>query len=628
MIAASGLLLIFGAAFGTWQRAHARKLTEKDIIIVSNFVNRTGDPVFDSTLSLALTTQLENSPFLRIISQERLQEVLRLIGRSPADPVTRDVARAICVREPLKAMVEGDISSIGSHYLVSVDAVACATGESLGREQEEAPNKERVLAALAIASTRLRSHLGESLPATKTPPAAAGDFSRVTTASLEAYKQFAEGETALRAGQESNAVPFYLRAIELDPHMAMAYARIGTYNTNLSELAKAKEYLTKAYTLRDRVSEHERLYIEGHYFQTVVGDLRKAVDVYQQYRQRFPRDWTPVSNMGNQYLTMGDFEKGEASNRDAINLEPKAWRAYSNLARALAFEGKTQEAISILHQAILNGIDISPIRSAMLFVAYMQGDLAEVKRQEDWLRPKVPGSPGVVEAALWNMWHGRLRKADELASLALAELPNDRPTEAATLSLLVWRYRILVGECRPPTPAVQRELGSYRGSDVDILVLVAFPLALCGDAARAEKLLHEIHEQYPEGTLQNGVYIPAIPAAIHLKAHRPEQAIEELKPAIPFERADFCPIYVRALAYLQMKSVPEAAAEFQKLTDRRYGTYGMEAVGYSGLARARMLSGDQAGARKAYEDFFAFWKDADPDIPLLIQARKEYAALQ
>jgi tetratricopeptide (TPR) repeat protein len=446
----------------------------------------------------------------------------------------------------------------------------------------------------------------------------------VTTASLEAYKQFAEGETAWRAGRESDAAPFYLRAIELDPNMAMAYARIGTYNENLSELTKAKDYLTKAYTLRDRVSEHERLYIEAHYFQTVVGDLRKAVDVYQQYRQTFPRDWIPVHNIGNQYLKMGDLEKGEASLRDAINLEPKAWKAYNSLAFALAYMGRTPEAMSILRQAILNGADVPPIHTAMLSLAYMQEDLAEVKRQEEWLRPKVPGSPGAVEAALWNMWHGRLRKADELASLALAELPNDRPTEAGTLSLLAWQYRILVGECRPPTPAVQRELASYRGSDVYVLVTVAFPLALCGDAARAEKLVHEIHEQYPEGTLQNGVYIPAIRAAIHLKAHRPEQAIEELKLAIPFERVDFSPIYVRALAYLQMKSGPEAAAEFQKLADRHYG---MEAVGYSGLARARMLSGDKAGAHKAYEDFFAFWKDADPDIPLLIQARKEYAAL-
>jgi tetratricopeptide (TPR) repeat protein len=625
---AAALVLAIAAGLWIWKRPRAHPLTDRDVIIIPEFVNSTGDTVFDGALKQALTTQIEDSSFLSIISEERLRRSLTFMGKPATERLTRDLARQICEREGVKAMVNGSISPLGSHYLLAIEAVGCANGESLAREQEEATGKEAVLATLGKASARLRARLGESLASIKAPKTLLDSAQEVTTASLEAYKQFALGEATRFEGTARKAIPFYQRAIEIDPGFAMAYARIGTYYTNLNETQKTREYFTKAYALRDRVSERERLYITAHYFDSVTDDMHKALDIYEQYHLAFPRSFTPVNNIGFAHMQMGEYEKAIQAFRAAQKLEPKVANPYTNLIRTFAALNRTDEAKAAFQEALRNGVDVAGVHVAWLSVAYLDEDLAEVKRQEDVLRPQMQEHPGTADAAKWNEMHGRFRKSDELQLLALSETPQDRPAEIARWNTNAATRDATLGDCSKARSAFTKALAAYRGAE--FLARAGVVLAMCGDKAQAEALAKEIQQQFPEGTVANGASVPSIHAAIALKANQPQAAVDALRAAVPFEAGQFAPAYLRALAYLQLKSANEAIGEFQKMIAHRNAYWLFSSVSpamYVGLARAYALAGNSAQARKAYEDFFTLWKDADPDIAYLQQVKKEYAAV-
>jgi tetratricopeptide (TPR) repeat protein len=579
-------------------------------------------------LKQALTAQLEESPYLKILPEERMRRTLGYMNRSRDERITRDLAREICEREGIKAMVNGSIGSLGSRYSLALEAQTCTTGDSLGREQVEASTKEDVLDALRKAATRLRSRLGDSLASVAAEQQAIVR-DPVTTASLEAYRQFGRGEIVRDAGTGVDAIPFYRRAIELDPNFAIAYARIAVLYANQSEFGLAKEFSSKAFALRDRVSERERFYIDSHYYTNALEDLPKILETYEQFRRAYPRDFTPANNLGLRLSATGDPEKALPLLREAQRLEPKVANPYMNMAICYAALNRFDEARAVLDEAVRNQVDSPPIHGALRRLAYIRDDLAEAAREEEWLRAKssAPLSPAIQ--GTYHEHRGRLRKADELrAAAAEIEARRSLPATVARLHLRPAVRGALLGEC---AGVVEGAAGAAAGSaDPVVLSQAGVALALCGDAARAGNLGREITKLYPQGTLANAVHAPAIQAAIALKAGEPRKAIELLKSALPFDRAQSTVVHLRARACLDAKLPSEAATEYRKVLDRQ-GAYwddgAVWAAAHVGLARAQALAGDAGAARKAYEDFFARWKDADPGNAFLAQAKKEYGSL-
>jgi len=621
------LAVIAAGSVLAWRTLHKQPLSVRDMIVLSEFTNTTGEAIFDDMLKQALTIQLEESPYLSILSADRVRAALAYMGKAPTERVTRDVARNICERESIKAMVNGSIGSLGSHYLVAMEAVNCATGDSLAQVEVEAESKEAVLSALARGAKRLRARLGESLSSIQGRGTVARE--QPTTTSLEAFRQYTLGTATLDRGRAQEAQPFFFRAIELDPNFAMAYARVGVYYSNVVELALARQYITKAYGLLDRVSEHERLYITSHYYSFGTQEIYKSIAAYEQYRNAYPREFTPVNNLGYRFYLLGQPEKALPMAQEANRLEPKAPNPYFVMAQCYLVLNKADEAKAIQQQAMRNQVGAVGAHVMLSWIAYQQEDLPEATRQEAWLQanrnPPVPtGYPGA-----WLEHHGRLRKADESRTADAAQLKQlHQPANEAGLTLRPAFRDALFGECRQARPAAARALAISR--DPEVLSRTGVMLALCGDTAQAQSLALEAHQVYPEGTFVNSIQVPVIMAALALRAGQPQKAVEALQPSASLDRAYFLPVYLRALAYLKAASAEQSIAEFQKILDRR-GAYWNEGAlwvaAHVGLARAYALAKNSPNARKSYEDFFALWKDADPDVPLLVEARRDYAAL-
>src|SRR5260370_10617999 len=371
--AAVALILVLAAAgFLAWRRFHSPPLTARDVIVLSEFTNTTGDSVFDDMLKRALTIQLEESPYLSILSEERVRRALAYVGKPPTERVTRDIACVICERESVKAMVAGSIGALGSHYTIALDAVNCATGDALAHEQVDSENKEAVLIALGKAARGLRAHLGESLSSMQGRAGPARE--QPTTTSLEAFRQFALADAARDSGRIAEAKTFYQRAIELDPNFAMAYARVSVIQSNDVEFELARQYITKAYELRDRVSERERLYITSHYYEAATGETAKNIATLEQYRLAFPREWTPVNNLSAQLDRLGEYEKALALAQEANRMEPKAVLPYDNMGVSYWRQNKLDEAKAILEQAIRNHVDTPSTPTLLSVVAYIRED--------------------------------------------------------------------------------------------------------------------------------------------------------------------------------------------------------------------------------------------------------------
>ena len=621
--------LAVAASFFYFFSRKTAALTEKDTVVLADFINTTGDAVFDGTLKQALAVQLGQSPFFNILSDQQVRDALRFMGRSRDDRVTKDVAREICERQGIKAMLAGSISSLGSHYVITLEALNGHTGEAIAREQAEAESKEQVLKKLGDAATKLREKLGESLSSVQKFDA---PVEQATTASLEALRAFSLGDEQRAKGNNSEAIPFYKRATELDPNFALAYARTAVMYFNLRQPESAAEFTEKAFALRERVSEHERLYIESRYYTDVVGDFDKTLEILEIWKRTFPRDNSPWNNSALRANQLGQYEKAVEEARESVRLDPNFPNGYINLSAGFLGLNRFDEAKDVIDQAMSRRLDTTTYHTNLFAIAFVRGDSAGMQQQVEWGVGK-PGESLMLNAqAQAAISSGQLRKAREFSGRAveLAQRRDSKELAASHASSNLYAESAS-GNCQQTKESIQRAL-SFARSRVS-LKNAALALAICGRASDAQLLADELTRRFPKDTFVNVTWLPTIQGAIETNRNNAAQAIQLLQAASRDEMgivAGLWPAYVRGLAFLQQRSGLDAMAEFQKILDHRgvVAVSPLYPLAHIGLARAAVLTGDNAKARKAYQDFFALWKDADQDVPILIDARKEYETLK
>ncbi len=602
-------------------------LTDKDAILLADFVNTTGDAVFDGTLKQGLAVQLGQSPFLNLFSDTRVRQTLRLMGHSPDDRVTAEIGREICQRQALKAFITGSIASLGSHYVLTLQAVNSQNGEVLANEQGEAESKEEVLKTLSQAAIKLREKLGESLNSLQRFDAPL----EVTTSSLEALKAYSLAAEQANRGKWIEAMDHYKHAFELDPNFASAYSGLGVSYANTNQPKLAGENMAKAYALRDRVSEVERLRITSFYYFYDTGELDKYIEVLELYKQTYPRDDRPYVNLSVAYDRIGQWEKSAAEAGEAIRINPNTVAPHGNLARALMRLNRYDESIAVLDRALKQlKLDSEPLHTWVYHNAFIRRDAAAMKHEVEQLT----GKPNEYIVLDWqtnsSAFGGQWRLAQDFSRRSIDLATHNNAKEVAAQYAAEEALRAAVfGQCGQTKSAAAQAL-SFEHNQVS-LTRSSLALALCGEVAQAQSLVNELAKEYPHFTIVNEIWLPPTRAALELDRVNAAQAITELQAASRYEAAgEFWPQYVRGLANLKLGKGAEAAVEFQKiLASRGYAVLSpLYPLAHLGLARATVMQGDAAKARKAYEDFFALWKDADGDIPALIEAKKEYEKLK
>jgi eukaryotic-like serine/threonine-protein kinase len=628
-IAAAALLAVAIGVGGFFYTRSARTLTEKDSILLTDFVNTTGDAVFDDTLKQALAVQLEQSPYLNVFPQERVRDTLKFMGRSPDERLTPDLARDVCQREGIKAVLNGAISSIGTQYVVDVNAVNCQTGDTLAHEQVSADKKEQVLGAVGKAASSLRSKLGESLASVQKFDA---PVEEATTSSLEALKAFSLGEEERAKANEFAAIPLYRHAVELDPNFAIAYARMGQAYANTGQIGPAIENTKLAFERRERTSELEKLYISTHYYDIVTGESDKSTEAYQLWKRTYPRDSIPTNNLAANYAAQGKYELALPEALETVRLAPNEALGYSNLAGDYMGMNRLAEAKAVREKQVADNLDSALEHGDLYAFAFLEGDTAAMQHQVDWAKGKPDEFDFLQVVAEAAASRGRLQAARAAYSQA-AELTRRGKLDEITARImgLSAMEEALVGNAGQAREGASAALAISRSRPA--LVLCGSVLALAGDVAKASAIADELARQFPLHTLINSISLPTIRAGVEIERGNPTKAIELLKAASPYEFGSLSralPTYVRGLAYLKARQGPEAAAEFQRILDHRgvCMTAAECVLAHLQLGRARVLTGDNAGARTAYQDFLALWKDADPDVPILKEAKAEYAKLQ
>jgi len=615
-----------------WRSRQSAKLTEKDSVLLADFVNTTGDGVFDGTLKQALAVELEESPYLNIFPESRIQEALRFMGRSPDERVTSAVAREICLREGVKAMLIGSISSLGSHYVITLEAVNAQSGDSLAREQAEAESKEQVLKSLDGAASSLRRKLGESIGSVQkfaTPLEAA------TTSSLEALKAFSLGQAEHQKFDDAAAILHLKRAIELDPNFAMALATLGVAYSNEGESRSAVGYIQRAFDVRDRASEREKFYISSHYYDTGRRQLEKGVEIYEQWKQTYPRDSVPRDNLALAYESMGQHEKAVANASEAIRLDPKDRYAYQNLASGYQFLGRYDEAKAVAEQAISQKVEPWTIHLILYSLAFIRGDEAAMRQEVERAleQPQVPVV--LLLQAQSECAQGRVKKARSSYARAVSTAKIHNHLEFAASAMAA--EATCDSELGFPKEAHQIMTAALALSDgKDSRSSAAYVFAREGDSAQSQKLVGELKKEWPFDTLLNQVWLPLAQATNDIQRNQPAEAIARLESAAPYEwggppfGALYWPIYIRGEALLKARDGVKAAAEYQKILDHRGidPTSPLYSLARLGVGRAYALQGDSAKAKLAYHDFFALWKDADQDLPVLKAAKAEYEKLK
>jgi eukaryotic-like serine/threonine-protein kinase len=616
------VIVVVAVAAGTFKLFVHRSpaLTEKDSVVLADFANSTGDPVFDGTLRQGLAVELEQSPFLRIMDDAQLRRDLRLMNVEPGTRITNQIAHDVCIREGAAATIDGAIASLGKSYVITLQAITCQDGATLAREQIQAEDKERVLNALGSATTAMRGKLGESLNSIKQLNR---PLEQATTPSLDALQNYTAGLDVMSQGHFLAAVPLFERAIAIDPNFTMAYYLLGIAYEQTGDLERSAEYAKRAVSMVDRVSETERTEITAYYYRAT-GELDKEIDAYQlAVRNNYPRRWSFHNQISVTYIDMGQFEEGLNEGLEAVRLQPNVEPPYRRVLDAYICLDRLPEADQVAAKVRALGIDGSRIHQRFLELAYVEDDKAAMAKEIQWFagKPEEYLSFG-LQAADLNV-HGQRRESHKLYQRA-----------ADTARHLGFRY--VADEYQEADARADALSGNCQS--VRRLGRPALAMAICGEAAAAEKLAAETSKALPNGTIWNAVQLPEIQAMIALHRDEPAKSVELLASASPYERAYPDAIYMRGLAYLRMHRGAEAAAEFQKIVDHKGANWGATwvhpnwvqrySLSYLGMARGYALAGDTARAKKAFQDFFELWKDADPDIPVLQQAKADYSKLK
>jgi tetratricopeptide (TPR) repeat protein/predicted Ser/Thr protein kinase len=635
VLAAAVILSV--AACGYFYFHRTPKLTDKDTIVLADFTNTTGDPVFDGTLRQGLSVQLEQSPFLSIISDQRIRQTLQTMEQKPDVKLTPEIARELCQRTGSAAVLDGSIAQIGTQYLLTLKAVNCSSGESLASTEGQASDKNHVLEALGQLASEIRTKLGEALSTVQRFDTPLPD---ATTPSLEALKDLATGiKIQTGDGDDARAIPFYERAIELDPNFAFAYDWLASDYWDLGESDRAAQNARKAFGLRERVSERERLDIETFYHLTATGDLQKAQKVLEFSSQLYPRAWNPPNDMGDVLESLGQYDNAIEAYTKAHRLDPEAGVIYSNLIFAYMVSSRLDEAKTLANEAERKKLDSPDLKEALYQLAFLQNDRVGMERAIAWSI----GKPGVEDVLLFheaatNGYYGRLRKARDLSdrAVASAERAGERET-ASTYEAEAALREVLLSH---PAEARQRANAALRLSNGGLTQYgAALTLAYAGDVARAQGLADDLAMRFPDSTLMHFNYLPSLRGRLALTRNDWSKAVETLQVSSPYEfgtgaAAAFgtalYPIYVRGEAYLNGHQGGLAATEFQKILDHRGAVQNspIGALAHLQIGRAYAMQGDTAKAKAAYQDFLALWKDADPDIPILNAAKSEYAKLK
>jgi len=646
--AVSALVLVALIAGGFYYRSHhAKRLTEKDTIVLADFANSTGDAVFDEALKTALTVSLNESPFLNVVSDDKVAETLKQMTKSSTARLTPELARELCQRVESKAYVAGAIGSLGSKYVLELKVVNCQSGDSLADQQMTVESKEKVLDALGEAASRLRGELGESLASVQKLDV---PIRQATTSSLEALQAISMGWKVARDGGTQASLPYDQHAIELDPNFAMGYAEIGVDYLAINQIARGAEYFTKAFQLREHASEREKLLIESMYYQNVTGELGKAALTFQEWIASYPRDWQAYNTLGVVYLSEGLYEKGVEAQGETIRLAPDQPAGYANLTSSLMGLQRFDEVRQTVDQMHALKMYVLPSETALYAVDFLRGDASGMAA----LQQTVAGKPGenipLSLASDTEAYAGHLGKARELTRRSLDSAIHEDSKETGATWLENSAIREAAdGNLTQAKQSAEEGLKLVPGSQA-VEVEATLALAMAGEGERAELLAQDLKKRYPLDTQMQSLLLPAIQAQLELNRKNPVAAITALQPASPpieygaftslINQSCLYPTYIRGQAYLAAGQGKEAAVEFQKILDRSGIVWNCwtGALAHLGKARANALeaknsTGADADAARvralaAYIDFLTLWKDADSDIPVLKQAKVEYAKLQ
>ena len=642
----TGLVTIACGVLGYFLLRRPAQLSVKDTVVLADFVNTTGDPVFDETLKTALTVSLRQSPFLNVLSDDKVAESLRLMTRATTTPLTPAVAREVCQRAGSKAYISGSIAELGSQYILSLKSVNCQDGRTLAQQQQTAADKEKVLGALSNAATHLRTELGESLATVKkfdVPLALA------TTSSLEALKAYSLGEKAHREIGTAAALPYHKRAIELDPTFAIGYQGVGVDYYVLGEVGRANEYFSKAFKLRDRASEREKLTITADYYSTVTGEQEKAAQAYRQAIEMYPRDYRLYLDLGTAFSFLGQHEKARTAYTESLRLAPDNAGASSDLVNSLMALQRFGDAKRIIQQAIAKKVDIFIHHNALYALSFLTSDMRAVEAERQWFVETPEENFGLALASDTEAYTGHLRKARQVTEQAVKSAIRADSKETGA----VWQEISAQREAAFGNSIFGKSLAEegmkLAPASPGVAAEAALAFAMAGDLTRAESLARHLDRRFPLDTQMQALWLPTIRAQVALKRRNPIAAIDALRTAdsplefgqIPFPANISClyPTYIRGEAYLANGQGNAAAAEFQKILDHNGIVWNCwtGSLAHLGLARSYVLQAGSARnaeatrtqerAVSAYKEFLSLWNDADPDLPVMSEAKSEYAKI-
>jgi eukaryotic-like serine/threonine-protein kinase len=621
-------LLVVG---GLFYRSHKTQvLTEKDSILLSDFTNTTGDPVFDNTLKKALAVSLGQSPYLNVVPDSKVQQTLKLMGKPPETRLTSDIGREICQRAHVKAMLTGAIAPLGSEYVITLEAINAATGDSLAQVQEQATSKEQVLNALGLGAGKLRGNLGESLASVQKFDK---PLQEVSTSSLEALKAFTQADELREKGDALPPLALYQRAIELDPNFAMAYARMGNQYLTVGQADLARQNFQKAFDLRERASEREKFYITEKYYDGT-GQLEQAVQALELYAQTYPSDKTPRVNLSVVYQVLGDFDKGLTNSLEAIRLDPDSWYGYVNAGYCYTALGRFDEAKAVINTGLQKTNGGVVLHASLYYVSLVQGDKAAQDREEVFIKdsPAFELQWVLSNQAGLALARGQRQNAREVYNHVgeLAKRLGLTENQASAIQIPAW-IDLLFGDTGDKNKSLSQSTAALAFADSpDVAILSAEIAALAGSEAQARHLMEDLNRRRPLDTKFQTMLIPVVQAILFVNHGEAAKAIDVLKAGETYDKGTTDIHFVRGRAYLLNHQPAQAAPEFQAVLNLRGAYIGDPLMGLARLylARAYAQQGDGVKARATYQDFLALWKDADSDIPILKDAKTEYAKLQ